>query len=72
MRTTLEIDDDLLSSARRLAQQEGISLGRLISRLARESLQAKAESTLRNGIPLFKRNTGIARPDLNLVNQLRD
>ena len=72
MRTTLEIDDDLLTAARRLAQQEGVSLGRLISRLALDSLQAKTAPTVRNGIPLFKLKAGGARPDLNLINQLRD
>ncbi len=39
MRTTLDVDDDLLSVARALARNEGRSLGRVISDLARAGLR---------------------------------
>ena len=39
MRTTLELDDDLLTAAKRLARQKGVTLGYVISELARQSLQ---------------------------------
>jgi hypothetical protein len=39
MRTTLQIDDDVLESARVLAAADGRSLGAVISDLARRSLQ---------------------------------
>jgi hypothetical protein len=38
MRTTLELDDDVLAAARSLAAAEGISLGRVVSDLARRAL----------------------------------
>lgn len=38
MRTTLDIDDDLLAAAREIARREHQSLGAVISRLARETL----------------------------------
>ena len=38
MRTTLDIDDDLLAAAREIARRERQSLGKVISRLAREAL----------------------------------
>jgi len=42
MRTTLELDDDLLTTAKELAQKKGVSLGRVISELAWQSLATKA------------------------------
>ncbi len=38
MRTTLEIDDDLLIAAKELARRERSTAGRVVSRLLRESL----------------------------------
>ena len=44
MRTTLDIDDDVLSAARDLAKAEGKSMGEVISELARKALTAPAGS----------------------------
>ena len=38
MRTTLDIDDDLIAAAKELAQRERSSAGKVISRLLRHSL----------------------------------
>ncbi len=38
MRTTLDIDDDILSAARELARAEGKTIGEIISELARQAL----------------------------------
>lgn len=38
MRTTLDIDDDLLAAAKELARREGRSAGHIVSRLLRHSL----------------------------------
>ena len=38
MRTTLDIDDDLLSAAKELARREGATAGQVVSRLLRHSL----------------------------------
>jgi hypothetical protein len=38
MRTTLDIDDDLLSAAKELARRDGITAGQMVSRLLRRSL----------------------------------
>jgi hypothetical protein len=40
MRTTLDIDDDILSAARELARAEGRTIGEIISDLARQALTA--------------------------------
>lgn len=72
MRTTLAIDDDVLAAAKTIAQQTNKTLGKVISDLARRSLQPPAELTERNGIPLLpRRGAGvIVTPDM--VNALRD
>lgn len=72
MRTTLELDDDLLAAARKIAQEEGATLGEVISRLARKSLAGAQRPRLRNGVPVFPRVRNGKRVDLELVNQLRD
>lgn len=38
MRTTLDIDDDVLAAVKELARRERVAAGRIISRLAREAL----------------------------------
>ena len=72
MRTTLELDDDLLATARQLARQQGVTLGQLVSELARQSLATKVPLKVRNEALLFvpKRNT--PKSDLQTVNKLRE
>lgn len=71
MRTTLAIDDDVLSAARQLADQQRRSIGDVISDLARQALRRPAAARQRNGIPLLApRSKAMVTPDL--VNALRD
>jgi len=72
MRTTLELDDDLLTTAKHLARQKGVSLGQVISELARKSLQSVGTPKVRNGVLLFVSKAGAQKPDLRTVNALRD
>ena len=41
MRTTLEIDDDLVLVARQLAQQRKTTMGQVISELVRKAMEPK-------------------------------
>jgi hypothetical protein len=72
MRTTLELDDDILTTARQLARQQGVTIGQLISELARQSLAARAPQKVRNGVLLFVPEAGASKPDLRTVNKLRE
>jgi len=75
MRTTLAIDDDVLSAARHLAERQQRSLGEVISALAREALAPKAGASAareRNGVPLLPTRRDAAPVTLEIVNQLRD
>jgi hypothetical protein len=49
MRTTLDIDDDVLLAAREHAAREQKSLGAVVSELARESLRRPAAAPSRRG-----------------------
>ena len=72
MRTTLDLDDNLVQIARRLAQQRNTTIGRVVSELALASLEPKPTTRLRNGVPLFAPWSGTRKPRLKLVNELRD
>jgi hypothetical protein len=72
MRTTVEIDDDLLLTLKELANQEGFTLGQVISKLTRQSLPSDASPKVRNGVRLFTPNPSNTKPDLSVVNALRD
>ncbi|WP_205817669.1 CopG family transcriptional regulator [Burkholderia sp. Ac-20345] len=72
MRTTIDIDDDVLAFARERAKP-GTTIGKVISDLARAALQRTTTTqTSRNGLPILP-TSGTARTvTLDLVNQLRD
>lgn len=78
MRTTLQLDDDVLAAARVLARQRRTSLGAVISALARQGLVAPPTGATnngpshRNGLPLLPWKPEGAPVDLELVNSLRD
>ncbi len=57
MRTTLDIDDDLLRTAKELAQRQGISASKVVSRLLRSALLAPngaVDATHASRIPTAK------------------
>jgi hypothetical protein len=73
MRTTLVIDDDVLSAAKELATIEKKSVGEVISSLAREALAPAATKVkTRNGVPLLKVRQGVQRVTSELVHRLRE
>ena len=73
MRTTLAIDDDVLSAAREMAEMENKSVGEVISNLARRALApAGSKIKTRNGVPLLKVKRGAPRVTSELVHRLRE
>jgi hypothetical protein len=73
MRTTLTIDDDVLSAAHEMAQMENKSVGEVISSLARRALAPSGTAgKTRNGIPLLKTRKGAPRVTSELVQRLRE
>lgn len=78
MRTTLDIDDDLLAAAKELARREGSTAGAVISRLLRRSLTGQdatpaAKSGARRvaGFEPFPARPGVIATN-DQVNALRD
>jgi hypothetical protein len=75
MRTTLDIDDDVLRAARELARREKKTAGRVISELARQALAAATPATRGEARPLhgfrpFPRRGGIVTNEL--IDRLRE
>lgn len=72
MRTTLDLEDDVLLAAKEIAHRRGVSIGKVLSELARQSLWRNASETTRNGAPLFPLVPDARLVTLEMVNQLRD
>ena len=78
MRTTLQLDDDVLAAARVLARQRRRSVGDVISDLARQALSGAVDRVAQNvleqrsGLPQLPLKASGGVVDLERVNQLRD
>ena len=73
MRTTLDLDDDVLQAAKEIAGQRGTTAGRVVSDLVREALRPTRHPRVRNGVPLLPPlDAGAATITAKLVNDLRD
>ena len=75
MRTTLDLDDDVLQAAKEIALRKGSTAGRVVSDLVRKALEPSVgpEPRIRNGVPLMPRQLrGTPMMTTALVNELRD
>lgn len=72
MRTTLDIEDDVLLAAKEIARQRGGSMGKVLSDLARQALTQRTTGTKRHGVPMFPVRPEGRTVTLELVNELRD
>jgi hypothetical protein len=75
MRTTLDIDDDVLRAARELARRQKKTAGRVISELARRALAASPVDRAKDpkavhGFRPFPRRGGIVTNEL--IDRLRE
>lgn len=53
MRTTLNLDDEILSVLRSLSQDRGVSMGDVATDLIREALRADSGGAYRGDFPVF-------------------
>ena len=72
MRTTLDLEEDVLEVTKQLARQQGKTAGQMASILIRKALQPTAAPKSRNGVLLLQPKEGAEQPTLKLVNELRD
>jgi hypothetical protein len=72
MRTTLDLEEDILMAVREIARRRGVTMGKALSDLARQALTRQAAGAVRSGVPLFPVQPDADVVTLELVNQLRD
>jgi len=72
MRTTIDLEEDVLLAAKEIARQRGNTVGQVLSDLARQTLTRRAPVSKKHGLPLFpvQPHAGVVTPEL--VNRLRD
>ena len=78
MRTTLDIEEDVLQAAKELAEREKTTAGKVLSRLARKGLVGDLpenggtppKTKYRNGVPLLPHRGVIVTNEL--VNRIRE
>ncbi len=71
MRTTLDIDDQILLTVKQIARQRKTTAGRVVSGLLRESLQPKSFTIeYRDGVPVLPRRPNAPIVTTELVNRL--
>lgn len=70
MRTTLNVDDDVLLAAKQRAAVDGTSVGEALSAIAREGLRSARSRRSRNGVPLIPNATRTVTPEV--VHELLD
>ena len=77
MRTTIDIDDDVLHAAKELSRRQNLSAGKVVSQLLRQALSGQSPGAAVKAMPA---NVGGFRPFAargvvvsdDLVNTLRD
>ena len=73
MRTTLDLDDDVLQAVKELAAFQRSTAGKVLSDLARRALEPSGRAPrVRNGVPLLPLRPGGPRLTMKRVNELRD
>ncbi|MBV8212657.1 MAG: CopG family transcriptional regulator [Verrucomicrobia bacterium] len=70
MRTTLDLDDDILAAARSIAAARKQTMGKVVSDLVRQSLATRIKQTP-SGIPLLPRRPGVV-VTAELIDRLRE
>lgn len=72
MRTTVDLDEDVLLAAKEIAKRRGNTLGQVLSDLARQALTRRTPVSTKHGLPLFPVQPNAGVVTLELVNNLRD
>lgn len=72
MRTTVDLEEDVLLAAKEIAKQRGNTLGQVLSDLARQTLTRRVCISKKHGLPLFPIKPDAGVVTLELVNRLRD
>ena len=73
MRTTLDIDEDVLQAAKEIAAMRKSTAGKVLSELARKALEPSGPTLpVRNGVPVLPPRAGERQVSMDDVNRLLD
>lgn len=72
MRTTIDLEVDVLLAAKEIARQRKSSLGKVVSDLARQALTSDSPIDEKDDWPLFPVQPNARPVTLEFVNRLRD
>lgn len=72
MRTTLALDDDVFAFARTCAQREHMTVGQVVSRLARDGIRAQSAPRLQASAPQSRFALLGARDEIITTEHVRD
>lgn len=72
MRTTVDLEEDVLLAAKEIARQRGNTIGQVLSDLVRQALTRQTPVSTKQGLPLFPVQPDAGVVTLELVNRLRD
>ena len=71
-RTTLSVDDDVLTAAKMHASRHGITLGQAVSELVRRGIERPLVTEERSGLRVARLGRRSPKVTAALVNRLRD
>jgi len=73
MRTTIDLDEDILRTAKQIAQANKQSIGRVVSDLVRNGLRPEpAQRSVRNGVSLLPSHPELPPITTEMVRDLLD
>jgi len=72
MRTTLDLELDVLQAVKEIGATRGMSAGQVVSELVRKALASPKPARVRNGVPMLSRKAGSPPLTMAAVNRLRD
>jgi hypothetical protein len=75
MRTTLDIDEDVLSAAKDVAADRGTTAGKVLSEWGRQALEPRERAfsgEIRNGVPVIKGGPGALKITPEMVQAIED
>ena len=73
MRTTINLDEDVLQAAREMAHLHRTTIGAVISELVRKAIHSSGETAkTRNGVPILPARKSARVVTMDTVNRLRD
>ena len=72
MRTTLDIDEDVLQAAKEVADSRRTTAGKVISEWVREAIRTRNKHVVRNGVPVLQTRSDGRIHTMADVNRIRD